>query len=278
VTTVSKPKTTPGPAGASGQAPPAPPAYRLSSVDHALELLLLFRSRPTLRVSEVADQLDVARSTAHRLLGMLVHRQFAVQDPATRAYRPGPRLVEIGLAAVGALDVRTRMRPYLTEVAARTGETVSLLVLEGDMVHFIDSIESQQLVRVGSRFDARMAAHATSAGKAMLAALPAEEVLTSYPNEKLATVTERTIATRSQLLAELARVRVAGYAVNFEESETGLGAVGMAVTGTDGRPTAGVTVACPMQRLSPGYVRAIVRELRGTVAAAAAELVEVRYG
>ena len=275
MTTVSKPKTTPGLAGASGQ---APPAYRLSSVDHALELLLLFRSRPTLRVSEVADQLDVARSTAHRLLGMLVHRQFAVQDPATRAYRPGPRLVEIGLAAVGALDVRTRMRPYLTEVAARTGETVSLVVLEGDMVHFIDSIESQQLVRVGSRFDARMPAHATSAGKAMLAALPAEEVLTSYPNEKLATVTERTIATRSQLLAELARVRVAGYAVNFEESETGLGAVGMAVTDTDGRPTAGVTVASPMQRLSPGYVRAIVRELRGTVAAAAAELVEVRYG
>lgn len=284
MTTVSKSKATPGPAGASGQAPPTPPtpltppAYRLSSVDHALELLLLFRSRPTLRVSEVADQLDVARSTAHRLLGMLVHRQFAVQDPATRAYRPGPRLVEIGLAAVGALDVRTRMRPYLTEVAARTGETVSLVVLEGDMVHFIDSIESQQLVRVGSRFDARMPAHATSAGKAMLAALPAEEVLTSYPNEKLATVTERTIATRSQLLAELARVRVAGYAVNFEESETGLGAVGMAVTDTDGRPTAGVTVAGPMQRLSPGYVRAIVRELRGTVAAAVAELVEVRYG
>ena len=62
------------------------------------------------------------------LLGMLVHRQFAVQDPATRAYRPGPRLMEIGLAAVGALDVRARMRPYLSEIAARTGETVSLRV------------------------------------------------------------------------------------------------------------------------------------------------------
>jgi DNA-binding IclR family transcriptional regulator len=274
VTTVSKSTTL---AVQPGTAGPAGPAYRLSSVDHALELLLLFRSRPTLRVSEVADQLDVARSTAHRLLGMLVHRQFAVQDPATRAYRPGPRLVEIGLAAVGALDVRTRMRPYLTEIAARTGETVSLLVLEGDMAHFIDSIESQQMVRVGSRFDARMPAHATSAGKAMLAALTTEEVLSSYPNEKLATVTERTIATRSQLLTELARVRVAGYAVNFEESETGLGAIGMAVTDTDGRPTAGVTVAGPMQRMTPVYVRAIVRELRGTVAAATAELLQVRY-
>jgi DNA-binding IclR family transcriptional regulator len=255
---------------------PAGPAYRLSSVDHALELLLLFRSRPSLRVSEVADQLDVARSTAHRLLGMLVHRQFAVQDPATRAYRPGPRLVEIGLAAVGALDVRTRMRPYLAEVAARTGETCSLLVLEGDMVHFIDSIESRQLVRVGSRFDARMPAHATSAGKAMLATLTNDEVLACYPSEKLVTVTERTVATRTQLLTELDRVRVAGFAVNFEESETGLGAVGMAVLDTEGRPAAGVTVAGPMQRMAPGNVHTIVRELRGTVAAATAELLQVR--
>src|SRR5258708_29133703 len=82
---------------------PAPldgPAYRLNSVDHALRLLLLFRSKPSVRVSEVADYLNVARSTAHRLLGMLVHRQFAVQDPATRAYRPGPRLGEVGLAAL----------------------------------------------------------------------------------------------------------------------------------------------------------------------------------
>jgi DNA-binding IclR family transcriptional regulator len=256
---------------------PASPAYRLSSVDHALELLLLFRSKPTLRVSEVADSLDVARSTAHRLLGMLVYRQFAVQDPATRAYRPGPRLVEIGLAAIGALDVRARMRPYLTEIAARTGETVSLLVLDGDMVHFIDSIESERTVRVGSRFDARMPAHATSAGKAMLAALSAHEVLASYPTEKLVTVTERTLATRTQLLATLDQVRAAGFAVNHEESEIGLGAVGMAVFDIDGRPAAAFTVAAPMQRMTQRYVQAIAQELRGIAAAATAELREVRF-
>ena len=189
---------------------PDGPVYRLHSVDHALQLLLLFRSKPSLRVSEVADHLNVARSTAHRLLGMLVHRQFAVQDPATKAYRPGPRLVEIGLAAVGALDVRARMRPYLTEIAAATGETVSLLVLEGDAVHFIDSIESQRTVRVGSRMDARMPAHATSAGKAMLAALSIDEVLAIYPAERLVTATERTLTLRTQLLGELDQVRTSG--------------------------------------------------------------------
>ena len=255
---------------------PAGTAYRLSSVDHALELLLLFRSRPSLRVSEVAEELNVARSTAHRLLGMLVYWQFAEQDPATRAYRPGPRLVEIGLAAVGALDLRTRMRPYLTDVAARTGETVSLLVLEGDTVHFIDSIESQRTVRVGSRFDARMPAHATSAGKAMLAALPVDKVLAIYPNEKLTTVTERTLATRTQLLAALDRVRLVGFAIALEEGEIGLGAVGMTVLDADGRPAAAFTAAGPMQRMTPGYVRALAAALHDSAAAATAELLQLR--
>ena len=250
------------------------PAYRLHSVDHALQLLLLFRDKPSVRVSEVADRLGVARSTAHRLLGMLVHRQFAVQDPTTRAYRPGPRLVEVGLAAVGALDVRARMRPYLAEIAAATGETVSLLVMEGDTVQFIDSIESQRTVRVGSRFDARMLAHATSAGKAMLAALTTEEVLAIYPAEKLAAATERTLATRTQLLPRLTRCGQ-GFAVNFEESETGLGAVGMAVLGTSGRPRP-VHGRCPLQRMTPGYRARDRRELRAMVAAASADLREVR--
>jgi DNA-binding IclR family transcriptional regulator len=250
------------------------PAYRLNSVDHALLLLLLFRSKPSLRVSEVADHLNVARSTAHRLLAMLVHRQFAVQDPATKAYRPGPRLVEIGLAAVGALDMRTRMRPYLAEIAASTGETVSLLVLEGDLVHFIDSIESQRTVRVGSRLDARMPAHATSAGKAVLAALPADEVLAIYPAERLVTATERTLTTRAGLLAELETVRREGFATNFEETETGLGAVGMAVLDKDQRPAAAFTVAGPMQRMTPSYVRTIAADLRTVVKAASADLQE----
>jgi DNA-binding IclR family transcriptional regulator len=252
------------------------PAYRLHSVDHALLLLLLFRSKPSLRVSEVADQLHVARSTAHRLLGMLVHREFAVQDPATKAYRPGPRLVEIGLAAIGALDLRTRMRPYLADIAAATGETVSLLVLDGDSVHFIESIESQRTVRVAARPNARMPAHATSAGKAILAALPADDVLAIYPAERLVTATERTLTTRTQLLEELEKVRGKGFATNFEESESGLGAVGMAVLDQDQRPAAAFTVAGPMQRMIPRYVRAIANELRAVVAMASADLREIQ--
>jgi DNA-binding IclR family transcriptional regulator len=259
------------PTGSAVTAPDGP-AYLLHSVDHALQLLLLFRSTPSLRVSEVADHLSVARSTAHRLLGMLVHRQFAEQDPVTRTYRPGPRLIEIGLAAVGALDLRMRLRPFLLDVAAATGETVSLLVLEHDMVHFIDSIESQRTVRVGSRFDSRMAAHSTSAGKALLAALTTDEVLAIYPSERLVTLTDQTVSSRGKLLDELARVRAAGFATNFEESEVGLGAVGMAILDHDQRPVAAFTVAGPMQRMNGDYVQHIAGQLAPIATAASADL------
>lgn len=72
----------------------------------------------------------------------------------------------------------------------------------------------------------------------MLAALTTDEVLAIYPAERLPNSTERSLARRSRLLAELERVRQAGYAANFQESVIGLGAVAMAVLDRDGRPPA----------------------------------------
>ena len=102
-------------------------------------------------------------------------------------------------------------------------------------------------------------------------------MLAIYPNEKLPTVTERTLTTRAQLLASLDRVRAAGFAVNLEESEIGLGAVGMAVLDGDSRPAAAFTVAGPMQRMTPAYVGALAEALRDSAAAASAELSQVSY-
>jgi DNA-binding IclR family transcriptional regulator len=177
---------------------------------------------------------------------------------------------------VGGLDLRARLRPLLLDLAAATGETVSLLVLEQDTVHFVDSIESQQTVRVSARLDARMPAHATSAGKAMLAAMTPAEVEAIYPADRVVTVTGNTLTTRARLLDELAEVRAAGFATNFEESEVGLGAVGMAVLGQHRRPVAAFAVAGPMQRMTGEYVAHIVDELRAVTGAATADLRHVR--
>src|ERR671916_1484618 len=93
-----------------------PEGATTTSVDNALWLLQLVGEHQALRVAEAADLLGVARSTAHRLLAALRHRGFVVQDRPNGAYRPGPALHEIGLAAVTRIDVRRIAHPVLEQL------------------------------------------------------------------------------------------------------------------------------------------------------------------
>jgi len=252
--------------------PPVPP-YHIASVDHALRLLLLLRTRPSIRVAEAADELNVARSTAHRLLAMLVYRGFAAQNPSTRAYHPGPVLIEVGVGALSKLDVRRKARPYLERLVATTGETASLQILEGNHVRFVDSVESTNAVRVASRAGVSLPAHASSGGKVLLAGLAPETVQRLYPTERLEQMTDATNTDRAALFEELAEARTQGYSVNHGESEPGLVAVGVPLSDRAGTPIASLTIAGPTARMGPDGVNRAVRALRE----AAKELGELLY-
>lgn len=237
-----------GLAGREDQAP-----YLLKSVDNALRLVRLMADGHPRRLGEVAAYLGVAPSTAHRLLGSLRHRGFVVQDRRD-VYRPGPALTEIAMAATAGLDIRRVARPALERLRDTVRETVSLLVLEGTNVLFIDSIEGPQSVRVGSRLGMVFPARLTSAGKALLAALPGEDVARLYPAS-------------SPVWRELEQVRRTGFGTNFEEREVGVSAIAACVRDPAGSPLAAVAVAAPASRL-PGMAEAaaLAGPLSGTVA------------
>src|SRR3954454_16873708 len=200
--------------------PPSPVAAAggLTSVDNALWLLQLIGERQALRVAEAADLLGVARSTAHRLLNALRRRDFVMQDRPNGAYRPGPALNAIGLAAISRIDIRRIARPVLEELQEQTAETASLAVLEGTSIRFVDCVESTRSVRVGNRTGVVRPAHASAVGKAILAELGQRELARRYPDEQLAAGTPAALTARADLLAELATIREQGYALNWEES------------------------------------------------------------
>ena len=226
------------------------PQYPVESVDRALRLLLMFREHQEIRLSSARDELKVSQSTAHRLMAMLVYHGFATQNPATRVYRAGPALFEIGLAVVSNLDIRAAARPVLESLAATTGETVHLGLLEGNEVRFIDVVESGLALRVSGRVGRRLPAHATSLGKAMLAAMTDDQVRALYPREALPAVTGRTMTRRADLLAELERIRARGYASNSEESEEGVSSTGVAIVHPARGVLGAITIAVPLSRMT----------------------------
>lgn len=228
--------------------PSSPGPAGLSSVDNALRILMLLSARPSLRVADAAAELGIARSTAHRLLTTLKDHQFAAQDKANSAYRVGPALTKIGLAANQRLDIRSAAAPVLERLRQQTRETVSLSVLEGQDIRFVDCLEGTQSVRVGDRTGLVLPASSTAGGKALLAALPEADLDLRFPGDELPAPTASAPQTRELLRAELADVRRDRFAINVEESENGISAVAAAVCDPAGSPLGAIAIVVPASR------------------------------
>jgi DNA-binding IclR family transcriptional regulator len=187
------------------------------------------------------------------------------QDKPNGVYRPGPVLSEIGLAAIGRVDIRLVARPILEELSEQTRETVSLSLLEGRNVRFVDCAESPRSVRVGSRTGVVLPAHCTAAGKAILAALPRIELARRYRDRELTARTSTSILTWDRLEGELELIRRRGYAINVEEGEEGVCAVAAAVRDLTDAPLASLAVVLPANRMAQSEAEEFVPSLRHAV-------------
>lgn len=252
--------------------PGTSPRYPIESVDNALRLLSVFVSEETIRVKDAAQILEVATGTAHRLLAMLLYRGFVTQDPATKAYAPGPMLLSVGLRATSRLDLTSQARPYLEELNEALDETIHLAVLRGPDVLYLDGIDSKKTLRVVQRAGGIYPAHCTSVGKTMLADLTRQRLFELFPDEVLPQVTARSIGNRTQLLADLDSTRTRGYAINFGELEDGIGSVAVAVRDTAGDVVASIGIGAPVTRLNDERLHQLVDSARASAEKLGAEL------
>lgn len=233
------------------------PSGLIGAVDNVLHLLRMFEEHETIRVSQVAQEMGLSRSTVHRMLATLSHHQFVEQDAGSRAYRPGPALVDIGLSVVTNIDLQVISRDALVRLRDETGETAHMACLRGPDVVYLDAVESTQAVRASSRVGWSLSAHATAIGKAILADLPDTELAALHPTGELPTLTARTISTLDALLTELAAVRERGYATNDGESQLEVRSVAASVRDRHGRTRAAVAVTAPSSRAGAGWAEGV---------------------
>jgi DNA-binding IclR family transcriptional regulator len=216
------------------------PQYGIDSVDHALHLAAVLQQEGALRVSEAAERLGVARSTAHRLLAMLVYRDFAEQA-ADRRYVAGP-VLRLPTRPEPVAVLRQAALPHLRTLMEKSGETANLVVVVDVQARFVASVECPHILRVGDREGRTLPAHLASAGLAVLAARSDAEVMALYASP------DSPVADVPALLRELRRVRRRGIAVNHQRTETGLTAIGCAVRSAAGPVTVGLSIAMPTAR------------------------------
>ncbi|MEI2777516.1 MAG: IclR family transcriptional regulator [Tetrasphaera sp.] len=242
----------------------------LESVDNALKLILILSQGRRLTVTEAARELQIAPSTAHRLLRTLVHRHFA-QQAGDRSYGMGPALASMR----GTRRIHTRLldlaEPQLVQLTERTKETSHLAILVNREIRFLASVESHEVLRIGSRAGEVLGAHVTAAGRVLLADLAEGELELLYPRAGLLELNlapDRIAA----LHKDIALVRRRGYAVNKGQSERGLSAVAMAIRRRDGRALAALTVSMPTVRYSSAKVEVTIEALRAACLSLAGDL------
>lgn len=216
----------------------------LNSVDNALRMLHLLRRNGPMRMSEIAEQLGIGNSTAHRLLTTLREQRFVRQESRGKRYELGPAMLftaggsAVEHCVITAVPIMNRLRDAIEE-------TVHLSSLRGTDVIFLAAAESNRLTRVTTRVGRRPKAHATAAGKVLLAALEPEQLQELYPEESLESHTPRTETSRAKLFDELETVRALGYARNLGESELDMHTIAVAIR----RPNNAVVCALAISTL-----------------------------
>ncbi|GAA0476351.1 transcriptional regulator [Paractinoplanes deccanensis] len=219
------------------------------AVIRALDILELFLDRPQLSAREVAERLDLPRTTVHELLVTLVARSYLISVPGQPVqYRLGMPLFQLGAAFAGRLDLVREAQSVARDVAAACDEAVHVAVLDGADVVYLVKVDSTHPVRMVSGVGLRLPAHCTAVGKALLASLDPERLDAVLPKGVLPGMTPNSITDPEALRAHLDEVRAEGVAVDIGESDTAMRCVAAAIRGHSGTAIAAMSVSAPIIR------------------------------
>ncbi len=197
---------------------------------------------------ELADLCDLTRPTLYRIIASL-EAEGLIEACGQNSYRLGARLVALARTALSQSDLRQEAGPELERLRDVTGETVHLAVPSGDVMVYIDKIESREVVRMMSTIGTQIPFYSTSVGKAYLSALPPEEAAAIIGRLDRPALTAFTVTEADALAAQIGEARERGFAREEQENEPGIVCFGAPVRDHRGKPIGAISVSVPMFRL-----------------------------
>jgi IclR family acetate operon transcriptional repressor len=223
----------------------------VQSIERAFAVLSALTDGPV-GVTEVADRVELPKSTAARMLSSLAREGAVEQVPGDTRYRLGPRIEALATGFRSTRNLIAVARPHLAELAASLGEAAGLSIPDGDEVHYVDQVDSPTPNPVGIRdwTGSRVPMHAVSSGLVFLAHRPAAAV-DRFLADPLPALTERTVSDPTEIRERLRVVALTGYAWVHDEFAMGISSVAAGIADPTGEVVAAVHVHGPSYRFPP---------------------------
>lgn len=229
----------------------------VQSLERGIAVLRAFdEQRPAMTLADAAKATGLTRATARRLLHTLVDLGYVATDG--KYFELTPKMLDLGHAYLSSLQVSDIAQPFMERLSEQVHESVSAAVLDGAHVVYVARVNTQRIMTISLSIGSRLPALWTSMGRVIVAHLPDEEVESLLADELLRPPTAKSLATPSELRAELASIRQQGYALVDQELEEGIRSVAAPLLDRSGRVLAGMNVSTHAGRVT-------LKELRGEI-------------
>ena len=240
---------------------PAAQSSQVKSATRTLDIIeyVVAHNRP-LVAQEIAVALGIPVSSLSYLLGTLVDRGYLAREG--RRYSAGPGLQRLQ-ASPGGFSLAERAAPLVRTLRVQLNETTSFFVRSEWDVEAIVTETSEQALRYAVPTGARLPMHALASGKALLAALPDDELDRYFAETERVRFTPATVTAEKALRRELAEIRTTGFAVTDEEFSLGIRGIGRVVT-IGGEPVGALSVAVPKARFDEAVQHRVMDMLERT--------------
>ncbi len=235
----------------------------VQSIERAFAILKVLSNTPNgVRITTLAKEVGLTKSTTHRITSTLVNLDYVHQDPETEKYKLGNQLIRLTSLMLNNMDVIKVAEPFLANLSRDVNETVHLCVEDNGEVLYVDKMESNQNIRMYSTIGSRAPLYCTGVGKILLSGMSS-----TYFHEVLNTInfelrTALTITSKEELIKEVEKVKSQGYALDNVENEEGIRCIAGPIYDYRGKVIASFSISGPTNRVTLDRVKT---ELAGKV-------------
>lgn len=229
---------------------------------HTIEYLA--QSGPT-GLQDLSNELDLNKSTVHRILNSLICMDYVRQDAETSKYSLSFKFCKISNQILSQNNMIDIARPYIKQLAESSGETVHLVQMDNIHAVYIDKVESpRNSVRLVSMVGKSIPLYCSGVGKAMLADMPDEKIHSIWEQSEIRKITEYTVTDFAKFQELIQDVRRNGYSLDNEENEAGVRCIAVSLKNFQGKPFYAISISAPKDRMDDSRIQELKKLILDT--------------